>query len=214
MKSANKETWRNIPGTDGAYRISNKGRILSMFFNNRVVKNKPRSKPLLLKLGKSPKGYLGACIRINGRRKTWKVHTLVLETFGMKRPPGKQCAHLNGIPSDNRFINLKWASPKENQEHRRKHGTYLFGETATPSKLSERSVREIISLYGKGINSYARLAKRYGVSKNSIKAIIYGQTWMHIKRPKIKPKQCDQLECISAYWSRKENLNKARSGNG
>lgn len=51
------------------------------------------------------------------------VHRLVLEAFVGPCPEGKEGAHINGIPGDNRLSNLKWATHKENETHKIEHGT-------------------------------------------------------------------------------------------
>lgn len=55
-------------------------------------------------------------IRIARLRKTFKVHQLVCEAFhGPKPSPKHIVLHLNEDPSDNRPVNLRWGTRKENQ---------------------------------------------------------------------------------------------------
>lgn len=49
-------------------------------------------------------------------------------------------------------------------------------------KLTAQQVVEIYSLKG-GPESYASVARRYGVSKGAIGAIWSGKTWGHVTRP-------------------------------
>ena len=43
----------------------------------------------------------------DGNAKMEKVHRLVLEAFVGPNPPGLECCHNNGDPSDNRVENLR-----------------------------------------------------------------------------------------------------------
>ena len=56
------------------YQVSNFGRILSLNYNH-------TGNPNLLKPTKNKDGYLNVELRKNGKRKTFKVHRLVAETF-------------------------------------------------------------------------------------------------------------------------------------
>lgn len=103
-----KEEWKDIKGHDGLYQVSNTGKVKS------------------LRSGKILKAYSVECghQRINlGRRERglW-VHRLVLEAFVGSCPPGMECCHNNGDPSDNRLDNLRWDTKKSNRQDRNKHG--------------------------------------------------------------------------------------------
>ena len=78
----------------------------------------------LLKLTKNHDGYL----RVRVGHTLAFAHVLVLEAFVGLRPEGMYCCHNNGIPDDNRLINLRWDTPKNNVNDRRFHGTYQYGE--------------------------------------------------------------------------------------
>ena len=76
-----------------------------------------------------PDGYKHVTLRFEGRDKRFAVHSLVATAFhGLRPTPTHQAAHENGNPGDNRSGNLRWATPKENQGDRLKHGTASRGE--------------------------------------------------------------------------------------
>ena len=60
-------------------------------------------------------------LRAKGRRsRRVRVHTLVLEAFEGRCPPGMECRHLNDISFDNRRSNLAWGSRSQNIRDRRR----------------------------------------------------------------------------------------------
>lgn len=59
-------------------------------------------------------GYPCVSMKVEGKPKTLRVHTLVLLAFVGPRPPGMVARHLNDNPRDNRLENLKWGTRSEN----------------------------------------------------------------------------------------------------
>jgi hypothetical protein len=122
------EIWRSIAGHPG-YEVSNRGKVRSV---DRVVTAMRRGCAVqcqytgrILKLGSCRGGYQVARLGRSGRRA--RIHHLVLEAFVGARPAGHQAAHGDGNPRNNEFSNLRWATPSENAEDRRRHGTLLLG---------------------------------------------------------------------------------------
>ncbi len=54
----------------------------------------------------------------NKNRKYFRVHRLVFEAFNGIIPEGLEVDHINGIRDDNRLINLRLLTPKENCQSR------------------------------------------------------------------------------------------------
>lgn len=80
----NKEIWKDIEGYEGLYQISNLGRIKSYdrytnssLKNNNIICRKGK----ILKQSDDGSGYLQIVLNKNGKRKSFKVHRLVAETF-------------------------------------------------------------------------------------------------------------------------------------
>lgn len=115
-----KEIWKKIPRAI-RYEVSNKGRVRSMFFSNRMV-NKIRENPLIIKPSKSSI-HLKVNIYIDKKQTNILIHTLVLEAFIGNRPIGMQCCHNDGEPHNNRLSNLRWDTHYNNQQDKIKHGT-------------------------------------------------------------------------------------------
>ena len=130
------EAWRTVPDTNGEYEVSDKGRVRSVA-RERYQKSQHGSpmtrnlKPKLLKPSNNGSGYLSVQICCDGRQGRRYVHRMVLEAFVGPPPSGEhECAHWNGDRSDNRLENLRWATPRENKDDARRHGT-LVGKPKT-----------------------------------------------------------------------------------
>lgn len=140
----------------------------------------------LLTQSKIRKGYLRVALyRKNGSKRQALVSRLVLEAFiGPPPSPKHHAAHKNGINTDNRLSNLKWASPKENIADKKLHGKDTPGEKNSQAKLTDEAVRIIRREYTRvhRTKSNSReLAARFGVSIDTIQNVIRGKQWTHVK---------------------------------
>lgn len=84
-------------------------------------------------------------------------------------------AHLNGIKNDNRLQNLMWCSAKENNSHKKTHGTHQCGEKHGGSKLTSAEVKEIRRT-PKGVS----ISKKFNISRSQVCSIRKRITWKHI----------------------------------
>lgn len=101
-----KEIWKDVVGYEGLYQVSNKGRVIS--------KRRLGAKGGERKLYLTDRGYYTVALHKNGVRKRIYVHRIVAEAF-IPNIEGKPFIdHINGISTDNRVENLRWATAKEN----------------------------------------------------------------------------------------------------
>jgi hypothetical protein len=167
------EFWRDVPGYDGHYQVSDLGRVRSCKTHD------GRAGPTWVlrapQVGR--KGYLMLALYKRNRQSTRYIHSLVAEAFIGPRPAGKDVAHNNGHPQDNRVTNLRWATKKENQADRLAHGTAIRGEIAYNHKLTEGAVREIRRLWAAGGVTRRELAEHFRVSESAIQQIYMGKNW-------------------------------------
>ena len=118
------EVWRDIPGYEGHYQVSDHGRVRSL---DRKVPNKGYGGTMLrrgrvLSMVADHKGYLLVRIFLKGVRKRARVHRLVLEAFIGPCPDGMECCHNDGDPSNNHISNLRWDTRINNRQDAIRHG--------------------------------------------------------------------------------------------
>lgn len=101
------EEFRDIPGYEGLYQVSNLGRVKSLG-NNKGKKEKIKA-PI-----KTTDGYYDIGLHKNKVKKMVKVHKLVAEAF-ISNPDNKPCVtHKDGDRKNNRVDNLEWAANTNN----------------------------------------------------------------------------------------------------
>lgn len=127
------EEWRDIPGYEGMYQVSDQGRVKSL---EKTVPNKwPRVctyHEKVLKPNRNKQGYLRIHVCKLGEKKHLSIHRLVASAFLSEYTEKKPVDHLNGICGDNRLSNIRMATQSENQANRRKgtgHSSKFKGVT-------------------------------------------------------------------------------------
>ena len=167
-----------IPGFRGYYAAED-GTLWSRLTQ---IGRKGRKSPRLIgdewKKLKTPRGprYQVAGLFRDGKPKSFGVHQVILLTFEGPCPDGLQARHLNGDETDNRRVNLKWGTPKENGEDRVRHGTALRGRENGFSKLDETQVCKIKRRIARG-DSYKKIAADFQVCLGTIGHIATGRNW-------------------------------------
>jgi len=104
--SRRKEEWRDVPGYDGFYQVSDWGRVRSFRTNGPRHTESRLETPRLLK----PQFLHGTvCVRVreNGRRKGVSVARLVVMTWLGGIPEGMRVFHRNEDPTNNCLRNVE-----------------------------------------------------------------------------------------------------------
>ena len=167
------EVWRDIPGWEGLYQASSFGRIRSLkregehrSYGGRVLKGSPDSY-----------GYrLITLSRRGQKRRNLKASLLVCLAFhGPKPRPGvlSQVAHGDGVRTNDRSDNLRWATPMENDHDKDIHGTRARGERCGNAKINDEIARTIYLAQG----SAWKIARKYGLVATTVQKIKNRQTW-------------------------------------
>ena len=117
----------------------------------------------------------------DGKVKWIGAHRLVLFAFVGPCPPGMECCHFpDRDPTNNNLMNLKWGTDKENQDHRRTHGTGNQGENNPSAKLTMSIVRRIREIHKlrKGVRgTQAYLSRKFKLHPMTISNIIHRKIW-------------------------------------
>jgi hypothetical protein len=85
-------------------------------------------------------------------------------------------AHRDGDEQNNDFLNLRYATPKQNNADKRAHGTHLSRSSHPGAKLSEADVGAIRRRLAAG-DLQRQIADDFNVSRATISAIAVGRSW-------------------------------------
>jgi len=186
-----KEVWKDIPGYEDIYQASSFGNIRSI---DRIVNGKNGSKvPVsgrVLKPAFDKDGYKRVSLSKENKQKNKRVNRLIAETF-LENKNNYACVdHINNIKDDDRVINLRWCSNKQNRQFAKEDGLMKGrkGIAHHNCKLTETSVIEIKKLIKYTDLSNLEIAVKYGVGKTAISKIRCGVRWSHITLDEINGK--------------------------
>lgn len=141
------EVWKDIPGYEGRYAISNFGRVKTY---DRKVKSPVRNshemkertvKGQILKPEIANNGYLYVCLWKEGKKSKATVHRLVAQAF-IPNPDNKPCVNHKDYNRQNPCAtNLEWVTHKENMIYSRERlSAAHIGISSTPNKYGEMYV--------------------------------------------------------------------------
>lgn len=168
------EIWREIPGYEGLYSISNMARV------RRDSSYKQYGKDLIKNHIKNFHGYYHVVLSKKAVHKTFRVHHLMAMCFMGHREKGIEVNHMDGDKSNNRLSNLEFVTRKQNIQHAMHMGLVPKGERHSNSKLTDEYVREIRKKYLSGM-SIVSMSLEYGVSAKAISCVVNNKTWCHVK---------------------------------
>lgn len=134
--------WRPIPDFEGYY-ASSAGEIRGP--SGQIVKQTIANKV-----------YRKLSLYVGGVRYDKTAHRLIASAFHGPCPEGHVCCHLNGDPADNRPSNLKWATPKENEQHK-------------PDRLTLKQIKDIHD--ARQHHSLDQIASNFGVKRETVEQI-------------------------------------------
>jgi hypothetical protein len=168
--------------TEGRYRITNDGRVISVSFNH--TQNSRELKQYL-----DEDGYSYVVLHIDGKRHKRLVHRMMAERFLEKPTSTHQVNHKNGIRNDNRLENLEYVTPRENTIHgwrvngrrqsekaRERAHIQFSGENNPKAKMNRQKVDELRNMKAKGA-SLAVLSATFGISTYQASNIANMRYW-------------------------------------
>lgn len=151
------ETWKDIPGYEGRYQVSDEGRVRSL---DRVVRGVSKTgreyqrkvRGVVLTPGNC-RGYLIVNIFPVG---TIAVHLLVARVFVDGFAPGLEANHKDGNKENCAASNLEWVTRSGNQLH------------AVATGLKSQAIRVVHPETGEVFHSIAQASQRTGRHHRSI----------------------------------------------
>lgn len=102
------ERWKDIPGYNGDYQISDYGRVRSFKKTNPKIMS-------LIKQTSNDYYTIGLCL--NGKKKHYSVDRLVAEAFLFKPDGCTEVNHIDENTLNNYYKNLEWCTHAQNTQH-------------------------------------------------------------------------------------------------
>lgn len=159
------ENWKDVPGFEGRYRVSDLGRVFSHYVGRVLT---------LHTNGKG--GYLVVSLFKDGTRHPTTVHALVLTTFVGPRPEGHEALHGSSGQRDNRLVNLRWGTRAENIDDQRRAGTLNRGDRHRWARLTAADIPAIRA----DTRDLKSIAADYGVHFATISCVRLRKSWAHV----------------------------------
>lgn len=163
------EVWKDVPGYEGLYQVSNLGRVKSLERWRKNGSGKQKIPERIMSQNAINRGYLMVQLSKNGVYKNVLVHRIVAEAFVQNLNGLDTVNHINGNKTDNRSTNLEWVTRGDNLRHA--FGTGLNG--ADHRKLIR------VAQYDKDMNlikiypSMNEAARQTGVNEGNINRGVY-----------------------------------------
>ena len=134
------EIWKDIEGYDGAYQVSNMGRVKSVARLttrlNQFGVHEYRIPEKVLRQRMGTSGYLCVNLHHDGKQVTEMIHRLVALHFCKGYADGMTVNHIDEVKTNNRADNLEWVTQKENNNH----GTGIARRKKHPKEVVQMSL--------------------------------------------------------------------------
>ena len=174
------ETWKDIPGYEESYMVSDMGRVYS---KTRFIKQGDKrrlTKGRILSQKNRKYGYREVNLYKNNTGSSCAVHHLVCSAFIDEDITGMDVNHKDGNTSNNALYNLEVCTHLENMRHAIKTGLLKnYGEHSASSKLKDEDIIEIRSLRNKGYK-LKDIANLFDISFQHVSDIANNKKWKHI----------------------------------
>lgn len=165
------EIFKDIPGYEGKYQVSNYGNVKSLSRKIKIKSGYRLSNERIMKLSYN-KTYIQVQLGKNGRFHT--VHRLVALTFIENNDTNKVVNHIDGNKKNNHLSNLEWVTRSENQIHAYKLGLQIpKGVSRETNKFNKK-----IKAYNENetliFNSIISCVEHFKTSRTAIQRVVNG----------------------------------------
>lgn len=166
-----KEIWKDIPGYENRYQVSNLGQVRSLDRIVQTVRGPRHYQGKILKPGKFCKtGHVSVVLGHGANGKP--VHELVALAFLGPRPKSADICHKDGNPKNNCLSNLRYDSRTEN----------IIDVYRQGKRWRKLSVDDVINIRRLLLtHTGADIAQKYRVSATTISRIKLGKIFWWVK---------------------------------
>jgi hypothetical protein len=166
------EQWKDIPGFEGRYQVSDLGRVKSLSRPVRHVSKAgkeyfPLSRERILRPGDC-RGYLIINLPPKG---TIAIQLLVARAFTPGRADGLEVNHIDGDKKNNNAANLEWVTRRENLLHAVNMGLIKSATPVVINGVRYPSISQASKMTGIHEAKVSRLAGRGWASRPGKKAL-------------------------------------------
>lgn len=137
----NEEIWKDIPGYDGYYQVSNFGNVMSF---DRIDSQGRNWKGRNLKIrAKSGSGYYFVTLCVNSKSKAYYVHQLVAMAFLNHEANSFKVVvdHIDNVKTNNKLSNIQLISNRENSVKENKGSSKYVGVRKTKYGTFRSAIR-------------------------------------------------------------------------
>ena len=170
------ELWKDVPGYEGLYQISNFGNVKSL---ERIDNSNHFHEEKILKQKIFRNGYWYVNLSKDGKHHNYHVHRIVAKLFVKNSLNKPQVNHIDGDKTNNNVNNLEWVTMSENIRHGYKTGLISTkGEKNGQHKLKRDDVNRIRNIKNNHPKiTHQRLADIFNVSCSNITMILNNKAW-------------------------------------
>jgi len=174
-----REEWRAVPGYEGLYEVSDRGRVRSLDRTVLAADGPRRYKGKIRRL-QLQSGYPFVRLCRAGEYLDIAVHRLVAAAFIGPRPDGLHVNHRDGVKTNNAPANLEYVTREYNSFHAWRTGLCdsLRGESHYRSVLSNAQVVEAQRRVAAG-EHVSGVAEEFGVKVGTLKQAL-GAIWLRL----------------------------------
>lgn len=176
VKDKMNEEWRDIKGFEGAYQVSNLGRI------KRIASSRRYSSEHIMSPHKVGNGYYSVSLTYKGKKKMLKIHRVVAEAFIPNPNNYPEINHKDENPLNNTVDNLEWCTHLYNS----RYGTrgHRIGQSHNKPVVQ----CSLIGTFIRRWDSITDITKAYGYEQSNICKCLtgkysqsYGYVWKYVK---------------------------------
>lgn len=132
---------------------------------------------------KSKRGYALVNLSIDGKCKTFSVHSLIAKAYIPNPDNLPEINHKDGNKENNNVSNLEWCTSSQNSVHALREGLMVpaKGLATKNGRFTDEDIITIRNLYNSKQYSQYKIAEMYNVTRSAIQQIIERKTYKHVE---------------------------------